>query len=256
MHSSQIGGVTMAFRFAVLGLCLWLSAAPAARAAGVWLEHTQVDGVARTYALYVPQTANPKGAPLLVLLHGSGGNGAGIAELWKDKADKEGIVLLAPDARHNDAWRLKQDAPGILHALIDEVGAKYMIDGRRIYLFGQSGGAVYSLMLAMLESPYFAAVAVHAGSWRYPEEFKAIGFAQRKIPLAIVIGDQDAHFTIASVRRTEDALKAAGFPVQVTVIAGQHHGFNAGNAPEIENDAWAFLSAHALIGAPAFVIYR
>ena len=246
----------MILRLSMLGLFLWLAAAAQAQTADIVTQHTSVDGVDRSYALYVPETATPKGAPLLVLLHGSGGNGMGIAQLWKDKADQEGIVLLAPNARHNDAWRLKADAPDVIHAMVDEVGAKIPLDGQKIYLFGQSGGAVYSLMLGMLEAPYFAAIAIHAGSWRDPSEYKAIQFAQRKIPMAIIIGDLGEYFSVASVRRTEDALKMAGFPVEVTVIPGQHHGFNETDAPEIEHDAWCFLSAHTLDGAPAFVTYR
>jgi dienelactone hydrolase len=108
----------------------------------------------------------------------------------------------------------------------------------------------------MLESPYFAAVAVHAGSWRHPDECRAIKFAQRKIPLNIIIGDEDEFFTMASVNNTRDALEKAGFPIEVTVIPGQHHGFNPADAPEIEHDAWTFLSSHSLDGPPGFVTYR
>ena len=245
----------MLFRLLAAGLFIWFGLSPAL-AADISVTHMSIGGVDRSYALYVPQTAAAGGAPLLVLLHGSGDSGESIAQLWKDMADRNGIVLLAPYARHDDAWRLADDGPDVIHAMVDAVGAKVPVDGKRIYLFGHSGGAVYALLLGMLEAPYFAAVAVHAGSWREPSEFNAIKYAQRKIPVAIVIGDQDEYFSMASVRRTEDALKTAGFPVEVTVIPGHHHTFGETDAPGIDNDAWSFLSAHALDGPPAFVTYR
>ncbi len=232
---------------------LWLHAA---RAAEIARGHASIGGVDRTYALYVPQTAAAGGAPLLVLLHGSGGSGLRIAQLWKDMAERNGIVLLAPDAFRNDRWRLREDSPEVIHAIIDAACAPVPVDGRRIYLFGQSGGAVYALLLGMLEAPYFAAVAVHAGSWRNAQDYNAIKFARRKIPVAIIIGSEDEFFSVASVRRTEDALRTAGFPVQTTILPGQHHAFFEGNAAEIEDDAWRFLSGHALDGPPAFVSYR
>src|ERR1043166_8093231 len=102
------------------------------------------------------------------------GGGAHIAALWEDFAARRGIILVAPDALHRDAWRLKDDSPNFLHAVVNEVQTRYAADRRRLYLFGQSGGAVYGLTLAMLESDYFAAIAIHAGAWRLPAEFKAI----------------------------------------------------------------------------------
>ncbi len=238
-----------------MGLVAALCLNPAG-AAEIAIQHIEAGGRHRTYALYVPPTASSAGAPLLVLLHGSGGSGAHIAELWMATADREGIILVAPDAWHNDAWRLKDDPPDVIHAMIDEAGANHAIDARRIYLFRQSGGAVYSLLLGMLEAPYFAAVAVHAGSWRHAQDYNAIKFAQRKIPVAVIIGSEDEFFPIASVRRTEEALHSAGFPTEVTILPGQHHAFFDGNAAEIENDAWQFLSGYALDGPPAFVSYR
>jgi len=232
---------------------LWLHPACAAE---IVAGHITLAGADRTYALYAPPGASQTGAPLLVLLHGSGGNGHRIAELWKDMADKNGIILLAPDAFRNDRWRLREDGPDVIHAIIGAACAALPVDGKRIYLFGQSGGAVYALMLGMLEAPYFAAVAVHAGSWRNARDYNAIAFARRKIPVSIIIGSEDEFFSMASVRRTQDALKAAGFPAEVTVLPGQHHAFYEANAAEIEKDAWTFLSAHSLDSAPAFISYR
>jgi len=209
----------------------------------------------RVYQLYVPESANGHDAPLLVLLHGSGGSGSYLTNLWRGVAEREGIVLAAPNSLHPDGWRLREDAPEFIAAVVDAVRSANRIDARRIYLFGQSGGAVYALTLAMLESEYFAAVAIHAGAWRQAAERKLTALAARKIPIKLMVGDRDEFFTLASVHATEDALNAAGIPVAVDIIVGQHHWYEAKTAPQINDDAWTFLKPFALERPPRFIAY-
>lgn len=199
----------------------------------------------RSYSLFVPASAATSGAPLLVLLHGSYGNGDAIVSAWTAIAEQEGIVLVGPDAREREAWQLRADSPQFIRALIDDVAAKHPIDRARIYLFGNSGGAVYALTLSMVESQLFAATAVHAGAWRGRNEFRAVPYARRKIPIAIFIGDKDEYFPLFAVRKTQSALQQAGHPVQVTVIPGHNHSY-AQAAAGVNRDAWDFMKANRL----------
>lgn len=208
-------------------------------------ESFEFAGLKRNYALFEPPTAAASGAPLLVLLHGSFGNGATIVSLWMPLAQEEGIVLAGPDARETEAWQLRADGPEFIRALIDNVAAKHSIDRSRIYLFGSSGGAVYSLTLSMLESEVFAATAVYAGAWRQPNEFRAVPYARRKIPLAIFIGDRDEYFALIAVRKTQKALEQAGHRVSVTVIPRHRHAY-AEVAAEVNRSAWEFLKGNRL----------
>ena len=130
------------------------------------------EGHDRTYYLFVPDGGG--GAlPMVVLLHGSGGNGLFMIQRWQDIATREHIVLLAPDSLHSEVgWDLATDGPDYIHAAIQASAAAHPVDFRRLYVFGQSGGAVYALNLAMLESEYFAAAALHAGGWRNPAEYR------------------------------------------------------------------------------------
>jgi poly(3-hydroxybutyrate) depolymerase len=208
-------------------------------------ESFEFSGLKRSYALFAPASAATSPAPLLVLLHGSYGSGAAIVSWWTSIAEQEGIVLVGPDAREREAWQLRADGPQFIRALIDNVAAKHPIDRGRIYLFGSSGGAVYSLTLSMLESQLFAATAVHAGAWRAPNEFRAVPYAKRKIPIAIFIGDKDEYFPLFAVRKTQSALEKAGHPVTVTVIAGHTHPY-ADVALEVNRSAWQFMKANRL----------
>jgi hypothetical protein len=96
-----------------------------------------------------------------------------------------------------------------------------------------------------MESEYFAATAVHAGSWRTESEFSVRDYAKRKTPLAIIVGDRDAFFPLQSVNATEAALKERGFTVEVKVMKGHDHWYYD-LAPQINRDAWDFLKRHEL----------
>jgi len=236
-------------------LILALLLATPAAASGIEKRSFAFQGRERTYYLDVPDGAKQGAAPLVVLLHGSGGNGFFMAQRWKDLAERKGIVLLAPDSRHTEqGWDLKDDGPDYIHDLIAEVAATHPIDFHRLYIFGQSGGAVYSLTLAMLESEYFAAVAFHAGGWRKPQEYKAMAYARRKIPIGMWVGDQDEYFPMNALHQTEHVLVEGGFPAELHILDGRRHSLM--DVPADFNDTvWTYLSSHALSETPKYADY-
>jgi dienelactone hydrolase len=134
-----------------------------------------------------------------------------------------------------------------------ELRSKLPIDGRRIYLFGHSAGAVFALEMASLESEYFAAVAVHAGALesQYQNVFL---YARRKTPIFMVVGTKDVFFLQPTVRGTRDALAARGFPVELVEIYNHTHDYY-GRSGEINAMAWKFLSRHELPGDPKYTEY-
>jgi poly(3-hydroxybutyrate) depolymerase len=231
-------------------------ASPAALCAtGVQKVIFESSGLRRAYYVFVPASVLPgKPAPLLVLLHGSGGTGTDMMRYWTQLAQVQGLILAAPNSKDGTYWRLKEDGPGFIRDAVESVAAAHPVDRQRVYLFGQSGGAVYALMLGMLESEYFAAVAVHAGSWREPANYDVLKVAQRKIPVAIFVGDSDPFFSVKSVRETEDAMRTAGHPVSVTVLPRHQHSLTP-VAPQVTEAAWNFLSGTALNGEPRFVAF-
>ena len=140
-------------------------------------------GKARTYYVFAPNSAGTS-APMLLLLHGSGHNGMSLIDPWKDIANKEGIILVAPDSSDPSHWDQAADGPDFIHAVVDAAKSKYSVDPRRVYLFGHSAGAVYALYLSVVQSEYFAATAIHAGTL-LPADLGIIATATRKIPIAV-----------------------------------------------------------------------
>lgn len=210
-------------------------------------------GKARTYYLFVPsEGTSPK--PLILLLHGSGRNGMSLIDPWKGLAEKEGIILVAPDSLNSQEWAFPVDGPDFLHEVVEAVRAKYPVDGKRIYLFGHSAGAIFSLYTGVAESNYFAAVAVHAGAIRGDFD-QYMNHAERKTPIAIWVGNKDPFFSLEAVHATRDALAAHGFKPKITEMPGHDHNYY-GVANDVNKAAWEFLKAQQLEDDPEWEEYK
>jgi predicted esterase len=247
-------------RFAILSAILLLAVCQTALGNPLTSSTTKITkqtiefgGKKRAYYLYVPDNVASK-PPLIVTFHGSGRDGLSLVEKWKDLADQEGFILAGPNAMNSEKWNSTDDSADFIREIVEQLKSRYSVDPKRVFLFGHSAGAVYALNLSMIESEYFAATAVHAGSWRSDEELSYVQLAKRKTPIAIFIGDRDQYFPIDSVKKTEELLKSNQFPVQVTVMKGHDHWYYD-LAPDINRNAWAFLKQHSLSAEPKFTQY-
>jgi poly(3-hydroxybutyrate) depolymerase len=235
-------------------IALLAAAAAAGESGRTTEEKISWKGRERTYFLHLPPgTALDQKLPLVLTLHGSGQNPESLVSKWKDLGDKEKIIVVGPAATDPARWNVPADGPLFLHDLVEAVKARYSIDGRRVYLFGHSAGAVFALELAALESEYFAAAAVHAGAIM-PAYVTILDYAARKIPFLIFIGTRDAFFPLDLVRATRDALKARGFPVDYVEMPGHTHDYRD-VAKEINQKAWDFFSKNALASEPKYTVY-
>src|ERR1035438_8717219 len=114
----------------------------------------------RTYLLHLPPVYDGKRSlPLVIVLHGGGGNAPGAVRVTgcSANADKEGFVRGYP----NGSGRLKNrmltwnsgnccgyaldsdvDDAGFIRALIDELEKTRAIDPKRVYATGMSNGGM------------------------------------------------------------------------------------------------------------------
>jgi poly(hydroxyalkanoate) depolymerase family esterase len=127
--------------------------------------------------VFHPRRKPPAGAPLIVVLHGCGQDGAGFAEQsgWLTLAETLGIPLVLPEqARSNhrnrcfnwyrpmDVGRGRGEAMSI-RQMVRHASREFGSDRRRIFIVGLSaGGAMAAAMLAAYPA-VFAAGAVAAG---------------------------------------------------------------------------------------------
>jgi poly(3-hydroxybutyrate) depolymerase len=225
-----------------------LAAAPAAQK--VVKQSISFQNKTRNYYLLVPEPAPTVPPPLIVLLHGSGRDGSSLTNPWQNLAKKSGFAIVAPDAIDRSGWDMFSDGPDFLHDVIEAVKNQARVDPRRVYLFGHSAGGHHGLGVGLLESEYFAAVAVHAGILS-EVTLSYTARAKRKVPFALWQGSNDPVVPAAQARISQGALKARGFPADLIEIKGHTHDYY-GRSNEINSGVWAFLEKHRLEAEPVF----
>lgn len=180
--------------------------------------------------------------PAIVLLHGAGDQAENMVEAWKKIASENKIVLLAPQLPRD--VKFEGSAPKVFRCVVEDARKFVAIDASRVYVFGNSMGGYLAYDAAMFESRYFAAVAVHA--MRIADDYVSIvDHAERKIPIAIYIGDHDQFFKEEDVRKTRDLLRKAGFPVRYVELKNHDHNYYAA-ADQINLDAWKVFEENPL----------
>lgn len=118
-------------------------------------------GRSRDGVLQVPQTLSNDAVPLLLLLHGAGGSGAGVLRRLGAVASDAGIAVLAPDSRASswDAIRggFGPDVTFISHAL-ERTFETVAVNPARVSVGGFSDGASYALSLGLINGQLFSRV--------------------------------------------------------------------------------------------------
>lgn len=162
-------------------------------------------GHERVYRVYAPAGLEAgRKYPLLLLLHGGGGNGKGMVRLAKGGfealADRHGAVLAYPDGvdknwndhrgdKSRKAQRENIDDVAFLGLMADEISKKYPVDPARVYAAGISNGAMMSYALACRAAGRFAAIAPVAGAM--PANLAADCKPARPVPVLIISGTED-----------------------------------------------------------------
>lgn len=161
-------------RRSVCAVLLTLLTTPlAAQTGGVAQRRTlDVGGTRRSYLLYLPSTwQRGRPLPLVLVFHGAGGRGAGMARHtgFSRVAEREGFAVAYPDGvnrRWNDGRGIggARDDVGFVRALVDSLGRQVGVDARRVYATGISNGAMFAYRLACDLPGVFAAIAPVAGA--------------------------------------------------------------------------------------------
>ena len=126
----------------------------------------------RSYLLHLPASLEAgRPIPLLLVLHGAGGAGAGIASHTglTEPATQRGYAVIYPDGvgrRWNDGrgTRAGQDDVEFIRILLDSLARELPVDPKRIYATGISNGAGLAYRLACDLPGIFAAIAPVAGA--------------------------------------------------------------------------------------------
>lgn len=156
-------------------------------------EQINVDGLNRSYIVRLPQQYydSTKDWPLVVGLHGTGGNGAQFETGYgmSAKADEAGFIAVYPEGV------VKADGRGLfsirtwnagsccdyamysnindvkfIKTLINNLSDRFRVDRKRIYITGMSNGGMMAYRLASELSDQIAAVAIVSGNMVAPKD--------------------------------------------------------------------------------------
>lgn len=184
---------------------------PTAPPSGAGLHELPVaDG--RTALLYVPPGYRPdRPAPLIVLLHGAGGDARGGIDPLLPLADSAGVLLLAP-ASSAATWDVIVGSFGPDVSAIDRALAHvfdhYSIDPARLGIGGFSDGASYALSVGLTNGDLFTHVLA------FSPGFAAPGNPVGRPAIYISHGAADRVLPIdRTSRRLHPRLDAAGYEV-------------------------------------------
>ncbi len=184
---------------------------------------SKVDGSYQPYRLYVPTDYNPSSSyPLLVLLHGMGGDentmfdGYGNGAVIKT-AEHHSYLVVCPKGRGAAAMYRGSAEQDVIDVLAD-VRRAYKVNPNRIYLAGHSMGAYGTWSVAADYPDLFAALGPISGGGD-----TAIAAKLKALPQFVVHGDADPTVNVTQSRLMVEAMKQAGAEVQYTEVPGGNH---------------------------------
>lgn len=164
----------------------------------------EVAGVTRSYRTYLPKGL-PKGAPLVLVMHGSGegpqGIRAGTGYGFERLADQHGFAVVYPKSFGFD-WNdcstigdtavngVRADDAGFLAALVDKLVGELGVDPQRVFAAGVSNGGSMALRLALEHPKRYRAVAAALANVPAPQNFQCQPAAQTP-SLMILNGTED-----------------------------------------------------------------
>lgn len=166
-----------------------------------------LDNPAETYALYLPSMYAPGRAWTLLVGFHPGARGRAIVETYRAAAEQYGYVVAGSNTSRNGPWNVSLNAA---RAMFADLGRRFSIDRKRIYLTGHSGGARVAMQIA-LQGQIAGVIASSAGF--------ADARARASVPFVVfgTAGTED--FNHLELRQVDRALKT---PHRLAVFNGGH----------------------------------
>jgi len=181
-----------------------------------------VDNTLQPYRIFIPTAYDgSKPTPLLVALHGMGGDESsmfdGYKETLKREAERVGFIVACPKGR-DSASMYRGSAEQDVMDVMKEVERDYRIDSKRVYLMGHSMGGYGTWSVAIAHPDLFAALGPISGGGDVNGLLKI-----KSVPEYVVHGDDDRTVNVSQSRRMVEAGKKAGVSITYVEVPGGSH---------------------------------
>jgi phospholipase/carboxylesterase len=189
---------------------------------GLFRDHDE-----RGFAFYVPERYDARADwPLVVALHGGGGNGREFLWTWLREARSRGFLLLAPSSAGSTWSMTGPDVDAVrLARLLDWLGERWRIDRARMLVTGLSDGATYALLRGLAADSPFSAIAAGAGVLHPANLANGNLVRARGKPVYLVHGALDWLFPVVLARTARDLLRRAGAALTYEELADLSHAW-------------------------------
>ncbi len=182
--------------------------------------------------------AAKKAAPLLVVLHGHGGNMREAAQQWQAAAQRMGAILLAPqganeigEGKFDWGHNLDQIEEDVLDA-INKVMDEHKVDKNRVVLAGFSQGGSITWSLGVRNPDTFRGLIPVCGRFDAPSDSDMDEEATAKVRVYAMVGADDDAALLKSNRDAEKRFKKLGAKVKLKVFDGVGHAYPEGAEDE------------------------
>jgi len=164
--------------------------------------------------------------PLIIALHGFGDTSANYPQLWGPVAEDFGAILVVPDGPrpvgNGRGWGNVDEAEAVVEAALDYAKETFDVDWDRVVLTGFSQGGFMAMALAGRHPGLFVGVIPMAGGY-IPEIDAPVPADDGDPRYYFMVGSRDK--AVEQVRRAASDFEAAGYEVDLRVLAGTGHSF-------------------------------
>jgi phospholipase/carboxylesterase len=201
------------------------AASAAARPPSV-LPIKTTNSVGRSGGYYLPSGYRDRALPLVVVFHGSGGDGRRFARSLAPIAEERSFIIVAPDsgiAGGGPNWSVA-DRPGELtddfrhveRCLVEAFGRPFVrVDPARMVALGYSGGGSSAAYLATADARFSAFAVLHGGVF-------AGGLGPNPARGFFSTGESGPARPVSTVRQAATAAQGLGLRVTFKSYPGGH----------------------------------
>lgn len=166
----------------------------------------------QSYALYLPSNYSPERQWPLVLSSDPAARGSIALERQKEAAEKLGYVLAASNNSRNGPWKPYFEAT---EATFTDIQTRVLIDPRRVYFAGFSGGARASSQIA-LRCKCAAGILLSGAGFSEGQSLPT------DAPFSVYSAVAVLDFNYSEMIPLQEALAKAGYPHWLRVFEGSH----------------------------------
>jgi hypothetical protein len=161
-----------------------------------------------SYALYVPSTYSPDRQWNLLMGFHPAARGRAMVEKYRAAAERYGYIVAGSNTSRNGPWAVSNKA---VQAMVVDLGQRFAINARRVYMTGMSGGARVAMQVALGTNAIAGVIASSAG---FPDSQ-----SRKTVPFAVFATAGAEDFNYLEMRTMDRGLTS---PHRLVVFDGGH----------------------------------